>query len=336
MTQLLAASIGSYPRTGEDKDQQRFPRALGHFERKEISAHALRDVEQSVAQEIIREQLDAGVDEVTDGLIKWFDPISRFTAHLSSTKSGGLVRYFDNNFYYRQPLITASPKIGPPVSPLEFRFARDVSNKPVRAILTGPLTLAMHTGATAKAYVKLPARVDFFTDVLIQEVAGLAAENATVIQIDEPSLVAHPEYLPLVKAAAAKLAAVKGKSRLAIALYFGSALPVLDSLKDMPFDVWHVDILRNRPEALLKLAAAPKTVAVGLGVLDGRTTTLEPADAVAASINGWLADRSGATHYLSASCGLEYLPRKSASAKLQRLSDIRRQLAGIVVGTPRG
>jgi len=336
MSQLSAASIGSYPRTGEDKDQQRFPRALGHFERKEISAHALRDVEQSVAQEIIREQLDAGVDEVTDGLIKWPDPISRFTQHLSSTRSTGLGRYFDNNFYYRVPVITGKPKIGPAVSPIEFRFARDVSNKPVRAILTGPLTLALHVEAEAKAYTKLAARVEFFTDVIAQEVAGLAAENATIIQIDEPSLAAHPEHLSLVKSASARLAAVKGKSRLAIALYFGSPLPVVDALKDLPFDVWHIDLTLNRPETLAKLASAPKTVAVGLGVLDGRSSLLESADAVAASINGWLAERTGAVHYLSASCGLEFLPRKAASAKLQRLSDIRRQLTGIVAGTPRG
>jgi 5-methyltetrahydropteroyltriglutamate--homocysteine methyltransferase len=335
MSQLLAASIGSYPRTGEDKDQQRYPRATGHFERKEISAHALRDVEQSVAQELIREQLDAGVDEATDGLIAWPDPISRFTRHLSSTRMSGLARYFDNNFYYRIPVITAKPKIGPPISPAEFRFARDISNKPIRAILTGPLTLALHTTATAKGLDRLPALVEFFTDVIAQEVAALAAENAPVIQIDEPSLVAHPEHLPFFKEAAAKLAAVKGKSKLALALFFGSSAPLVDALKDLPFDVWHIDIVKDRSDMLLKLAGAPKTVAVGLGILDGRSTLLESTDSVAAALNGWLGERSGAVHYLSASCGLELLPRKSAGAKLRRLAEIRRQLDGLTVGVPR-
>lgn len=334
MSQLLAASIGSYPRTGEDKDQQRYPRALGHFERKEISAHALRDVEQSVVQEIIREQLDAGVDEATDGLISWPDPISRFTRHLSATKLTGLARYFNNNFYYRVPVITGKPRIGPAISAAEFRFARGISNKPVRAVLTGPITLALHARATAKPYDKLATRVDFFTDVIAQEVAALASENAPVIQIDEPSLTVQPDCLALLKGAAGKLAASKGRSRLALAVYFGSSVPLIDSLKDLPFDVWQVDVISD-PAALDKLKAAPHTVAVGIGIVDARSTRLEPVEATADMVGRWLSARGESTNYLSPSCGLEFLPRKSAAAKLHRLAEIRHHLGGIALGAPR-
>src|SRR5688572_23029935 len=110
MIQLRTASIGSYPRIGEEKDQQRHRRALTHFQNKEISAHALRDVEQSVIQEVVREQISAGLDEVTHGLITWQDPISHFCGNLGGVKIGGLTRFFDTNFYYRLPEITAKPK----------------------------------------------------------------------------------------------------------------------------------------------------------------------------------------------------------------------------------
>jgi hypothetical protein len=70
MPELRTAHIGSYPRIGESKDQQRYRRGYGHFERKEISAHAFRDVEQSVIHELILEQIAAGVDEVTDALLQ--------------------------------------------------------------------------------------------------------------------------------------------------------------------------------------------------------------------------------------------------------------------------
>jgi 5-methyltetrahydropteroyltriglutamate--homocysteine methyltransferase len=334
MSHLLAASIGSYPRTGEDKDQQRYPRALGHFERKEISAHALRDVEQSVAQEIIREQLDAGVDEPTDGLIAWPDPISRFTRHLSNVKHGGLSRYFDNNFYYRMPIIGGKPKIGPAVSTAEFHFAKSISNKPVRAVLTGPVTLALHTGASAKPYDRLQARVDLFTDVIVQEVAALAGEGATVIQIDEPSLVSFPAHAPLLAPAAARFAAAKGHARLAIALYFGSPAPLIDALKSLPFDIWQLEALVDLSGLLERLSSAPSHVTLGLGILDGRSTRMEPADGVAGQLNAWLAGRKNATHYVTPSCGLEYLPRPAASAKLRRLVEIRRNLGGVVLEVP--
>lgn len=336
MSHLSAASIGSYPRTGEDKDQQRYPRALGHFERKELSAHAVRDVEQSVAQEIIREQLDAGVDEATDGLIAWPDPISRFTRHLSNVRTGGLARYFDNNFYYRVPLIGGKPKIGPAVSSAEFHFAQSVSNKPIRAVLTGPVTLALHTRASVKPYDRLAARVELFTEVIAREAAALAAEGAAVIQIDEPSLVAHPEHAGLLAAAAAKIAAARGQSKLAIALYFGSPAPVLNALKELPFDMWQVELLGDTAGLLARLSEAPGHVTIGLGILDGRSTVIEPVEAVAAPLAAWLSQRSDKSHVLSPSCGLEFLFRATAAAKLRRLVDIRRHLNGVAVGEGHG
>src|ERR1700679_2065113 len=65
MAQLLIANVGSLPRVGDDKDEQRHRRARAHFERKEISAHAFRDVEQSITQELVQRQLTYGLDEIT-------------------------------------------------------------------------------------------------------------------------------------------------------------------------------------------------------------------------------------------------------------------------------
>ncbi|MBV9080711.1 MAG: hypothetical protein JO102_06290 [Elusimicrobia bacterium] len=325
MTPILIASIGSYPRTGEEKDQQRFPRALGHFERNEISAHALRDVEQSVTQEVIREQIEAGVDEVTDGLLTWTDPISRFCRNISGVKYGGLTRYFDNNFYYRVPILPAKSKIQPPTG-VELKFARESSHKPVRAIITGPLTLAHHARGAAKPLDKLAARIDFFADVLAPEVASLAAQGAQVIQIDEPSLAAHPEDRALAEKAWAKLAAAKGAATLGIAIYFGPSIPLLDSLKDLPFGLWQLDTTVEGPALLTKLAAASPKQILGLGVVDGRTTRLEAAEAVADAVQPLVEKAKAERLYLTPSSGLEFLPRREAWAKLRRLVEARRVL----------
>src|SRR5204863_694217 len=98
MMRLLTANIGSYPRIGEHKDHERHRRGMTHFLNKDISAHAFRDVEQSVIHEAINEQIEAGLDEITDGLISWQDPISHFCAKMNGFKITGLARYFDTNF----------------------------------------------------------------------------------------------------------------------------------------------------------------------------------------------------------------------------------------------
>jgi methionine synthase II (cobalamin-independent) len=92
MTQILAANTGGFPRIGENKDEQRYRRGMTHWLKKEISAHAFRDVEQSVIQEVIREQIDAGLDEITDGLIGWPDPISFFCQNISGNPSPATAR----------------------------------------------------------------------------------------------------------------------------------------------------------------------------------------------------------------------------------------------------
>ena len=202
--------------------------------------------------------------------------------------------------------------------------------------MTGPLTLAMHVRATAKPYDKLPVRIEFFTDVIAREIAALAAENATVIQIDEPSLVFHPENFTLLNKAWARLAAAKGKARLALGLYFGNVSPLVDGLKDLPFDIWQLEVGRGNEDLLRKLSSAPARVTLGLGVVDARSTWMEPADATAAALSGWLAGRADASHYLTPSAGLEFLPRLAAQAKLRRLSEIRRLLSAAPAGGARG
>ena len=199
MTQLLLASIGSYPRIGENKDQQRHRRAVAFFQNKEISAHAFRDVEQSVIQEIVREQIEAGLDEVTDGLVSWIDPISHLCSKLSGFEMTGLSRYFDSNFYYRVPMIVSKPKRKGPLLLPEYQFAQGISNKPVRVVITGPLTLACHTTSQVPSFNSLASRVAFFSEIIANEIANLADNGASLIQIDEPVITTSPELFPLLK-----------------------------------------------------------------------------------------------------------------------------------------
>lgn len=325
MTQFHVASIGSYPRTGEDKDRQRYPRALGHFERKEISAHALRDVEQSVVQELIREQIDHGADEVTDGLVTWSDPISRFCRHLTNVEPSGLARYYDNNFYCRVPVITGKPRIITTVV-ADYAYAKSQSNRPVRAVLTGPLTLALHTRSATKTHDKLLARLELFTEVIMDEVAALAALDAPVIQIDEPALLfATPEESQLAAAAFAEIAALKKKSRIALAVFFGPVAPRLDFLCHLPADILQLDLSIDGLAVVERLAAQPPKATVGLGVANGRSTRMETMEELNFLLRPFL-DKAPDQIYLTPSCGLEFVPRPVAIAKIRLLAELAQRL----------
>src|SRR3970040_885905 len=98
--------VGSYPRIGDTADEQRLRRAITRFEEGKISESELREVERSVAAEVIREQIGAGIALPTDGQVTWYDSQSHFTRRLEGFEVNGLLRYFDTNTHYRQPVVT--------------------------------------------------------------------------------------------------------------------------------------------------------------------------------------------------------------------------------------
>jgi 5-methyltetrahydropteroyltriglutamate--homocysteine methyltransferase len=66
---------------------------------------------------------------------------------------------------------------------------------------------------------------------------------------------------------------------------------------------------------------------LGLGLVDGRNTKLETAASLFLLLDRMM-PRLGDTAYLSPSCGLEYLPRERARAKLETMVRLAREYAG--------
>lgn len=323
---LLTANIGSYPRIGEEKDQQRHRRSLTHLDTRVISPHAFRDVEQSVVQEVIREQITMGLDEVTDGLIAWHDPISHFCKKIAGMEITSLMRYFDTNFYYRVPEIVSRPRFRESVLKPEFQFARSVSNKPIRSILTGPYTLAAHTTSRLKAFGSLAARTAFFTDVIIEEVRALIENKATVIQIDEPSLVKNMEDFPLVEKSLLKIREAASGLKLLLAVYFFPLSPAYNKLKNLPVDGLQLDFTYDSKKLFETMMKNPAKTVIGFGLINARNTKLEAIDPILKMIRHWLAHANPPYAYLTPSAGLEYLPRDSALAKIKHLVKIKNEI----------
>src|SRR5574341_1058709 len=110
--------------------------------RGEISNEDLSRVEAEVTVEVIGEQIEAGVDIVTDGQVRWDDDQTYIARRLEGIEIGSLERYLDTNTYYRQPEVTGPVAWQAPILVRDYQFAKANSSKPVKAIVTGPYTLA--------------------------------------------------------------------------------------------------------------------------------------------------------------------------------------------------
>ena len=124
---MILTAVGTYPKTTEGPEGQRLRRAIARSDRGDITPEDLARVEDDVTREVIEQQAAAGLDMVTDGMIRWDDGQTYIARNLEGFEATGLLRYFDTNTYYRQPVatgpigwkgpITVSDYSSPPVAP---------------------------------------------------------------------------------------------------------------------------------------------------------------------------------------------------------------------------
>lgn len=327
MTEFVLANIGSYPRIGEEKDQQRYRRGFLNFQNKEISAHAFKDVEQSVILEVVREQIALGLNEVTDGLICWQDPISHFCKSISGVKLQGYDRYFDTNFYYIRPTIEKKPKFKGPTVFNEYTFAKKISSRPIRSVLTGPLTLAHHAIGTIKPYDKLASRVQFFSEVIAQEIRALAKAGATTIQIDEPSLSLNPNGINLLKTPFEEFAKAATPARLILGLSYGPIENLINAVETWPLSGLQLDFTFDGKKLFERILTLGSKLEIGFGVINSRTIRLDAIDPLINMIRTYVDKKTPSTCVLAPSAGLEHLPRNTVMAKLGLLTKIKSELS---------
>src|SRR5437870_1951318 len=224
--------VGTYPRIGETPEEQALRRGIARLDRGEIVEAELQAIERDTVREVLREQNEIGIDLVTDGQISWYDSQSHFAGKLTSVETNGLVRYFDTNTYYRQPVVHGAVAWKAPVLADDWKFAQANSKVPVKAVLTGPVTLA--SLALDKHYRSKKALALDLATAVGEEVESLVHAGASNVQIDEPILTRHPDDLTLVSEALERIRSHKGRSTLTLFTFFREIAPVRNCRSSAP------------------------------------------------------------------------------------------------------
>lgn len=310
--------VGSYPKPPDEGQRFTVRKILHAIERGEAGVEDLQQAWDDLVREVIAEQEEAGVDLVTDGQVRWDDIVTPFARKMAGFELGGLLRFFDNNVYYRRPLCTGPIDWGGPASVEAFEFAQQVARRPVKAVLPGPITFARLS--VDEYYGDYERFVMAIAQVLSQEAFELRAAGARVIQIDEPSLLHAPEDLGLAARAISTVTKDLDGTDVVLAGYFADAKRLGAGLYDLPVAHFGFDLVSG-PENVEIIRQAPSGVRIQAGISDARNTRLEPVDELVRTIES-LAEIVGADRLLvSPSAGLEFLPREKARAKLQRLCE---------------
>jgi 5-methyltetrahydropteroyltriglutamate--homocysteine methyltransferase len=265
---------------------------------------------------------------VTDGQIRWDDALSYLARKLDGTQRGGLLRWFDNNFYFRQPVIVGKLRRKEPLVLGDWQKARRWADKVlVKPVLTGPYTFAKLSLNEHYAHF-----ADLLADVAAiwnEEAKALAEAGAPMVQLSEPAILFHPEDASLWTDAIRQVA--EGVT-IPIALYtfFADASRVWDALMALPVQIIGLDFCsgeENRNADLVR-TSFPADKKLGLGIVDARNIKPEPVDELARQIEQVASWVNAERLFVNPNCGLEFLPRADAKRKLETLSAAVRKVRG--------
>lgn len=316
--------VGSYPKPPDEGGKFTVRKTLHALEKGEATVEELHAAQDELVRSVISEQEAAGIDLVTDGHARWDDILTPFARQIRGFEIGGLIRWFDNNVYYRRPICTGPIEWGGPASADAFRFAASVATKPVKAVVPGPVTFARlsldeHYGSHEE-FVLAIARV------LSQEVFELEAVGAEVIQIDEPALLGAPEDLELAKNALYIVTEQLKDAETVLATYFDDAKRLGPEIFELRVDGFGFDLISG-PENLQLIRELPAEKKLQAGIVDARNTKLESGDEVVREVEQLASLVGPDCLRVSPSAGLEFLPREKARAKLERLAEAARRVA---------
>lgn len=330
---IRSALVGSYAQPEWLIDRHalktRLPARIISNEMWRVSPALLQEAQDDAVLSILWDQEDAGIDIVTDGEARresYSAPLANAPEGVNREKHEILVgRAGKPN---KVPLISAPLKLIKPVHVEDVKFLKAHTKRTVKITIPGPFTLAQ---LAVSDYFKTSEELAMgYADVVNAEMKALFAAGADIVQLDEPYLQAKQAEAAQygVRAVNKALQGVVGTKALHVC--FGYAAMVSDKSADgyscLPLveqiNVEQVSIEAAQPQSLNLKAAlealATKTIMVG--VINLGDETPETPEIVAERLRKALKYIPPERLIAAPDCGLKYLPRASARAKLHALA----------------
>lgn len=144
----------------------------------------LDDSSRRATREFIERQEALGIDVLVDGEFYRGDMATDYYRALGFPVADW-TRSYDNRFW-RKGIVDKPLRRTDPIQLEQFKYAQSLTEKPVKAILTGPTTLA-NWGFNSH-YKTREELVLSWADIVREEALALAKAGARCIQVDEPAV----------------------------------------------------------------------------------------------------------------------------------------------------
>ncbi len=326
---LRTAVVGSYPQPEWLIDRERLgarlPPRVRARELWRIPEELLQQAQDDATLLAVRDLERAGIDVLTDGETRRESYSNWFANALEGMALGNPGTALDR---------TGKPNpvprvVGPvgrrgPVQVRDVEFLRAATDRTIKITLPGPFTMSQQ--AQNDHYPDDRSLALDLARAVNEELKDLFAAGADVVQIDEPYLQARPEPAALYALEAIDVALADAPGRTALHTCFGYAHVVREKSGGYPFlaqlnstAVDEISIETAQPRVDLSILAELPDKAIALGVLDLATHDVETPEEIAEQARQALRYVDRDRLLLAPDCGMKYLPREVAFAKLVAL-----------------
>ena len=286
----------------------------------------------------IHDQTRAGIDIITDGEIRR----ESYSNHFANALDGvdhermgeGVNRVGRRSMV---PLVNGPIRRHEPVELASAEFLRAATDRMTKVTVPGPFTLSQL--AQNDYYSDQRSLALAYAEAIQQELADLVAAGIDVVQLDEPYLQANVEAARsfAVEAIDRALAGIEATTVLhtcyGYAVYVADkrgGYPFLAELADCAADQLAIEFAQPGLDPNVLVPIASKTIV--LGVLDLSTEDVEPPSVIADRLRAALRVVPPERLVAAPDCGMKFLPRSVAFAKLAALAEgaamVRAELTG--------
>ncbi|MEV5704722.1 5-methyltetrahydropteroyltriglutamate--homocysteine S-methyltransferase [Actinoallomurus sp. NPDC052274] len=331
---LPTTTIGSFPQT----DELRRARADLRAGRIDDAAYEQR-IEAEIG-EIIAFQEKAGLDVLVHGEPERNDMVQYFAERLTgylATRHGWVQSY--GTRYVRPPILAGDISRPEPMTVRWAAHARSRTDRPVKGMLTGPVTML------AWSFVRDDQpRADTARQVALalrDEVTDLEAAGIAVIQVDEPALretlplrtADHTAYLAwATEAFRLTTSGVRADTQIHTHMCYAEFGDILDAIDELDADVISLEAARSHMRIAGELAAAGYPRQVGPGVYDIHSPRIPSADEAAGLIREALRAVPAERLWVNPDCGLKTRGWPEVRASLENLTAAARAVRDTLPG----
>ncbi|OTN76942.1 5-methyltetrahydropteroyltriglutamate-homocysteine S-methyltransferase [Enterococcus sp. 8G7_MSG3316] len=306
--QLPTTTIGSFPQTKEVKQTR------GKYRRGTIDQQTY---DQYIAKQIIEWinwQEDIGLDVLVHGEFERNDMVEYFGQQLSGilfTTNGWVQSYGTRGV--KPPIIWEDIERLQPMTVKWTRFAQAQTSKPVKGMLTGPVTIL--NWSFPREDIGLRETVYQLALAIRQEVLDLEAAGIQMIQIDEAALREklplrrsdwHKEYLDwAIPAFRLVHSQVKEATQIHTHMCYSEFSDIVPEIAAMDVDVISFESARSNLTLLDELRRQQFQTAVGPGVFDIHSPRIPTVDELTTTITNILDKLPADQVWINPDCGLK-------------------------------